>query len=181
MHAHLEATVDVFDQLQSVERYSALLARFLGFYAPLEDRLAHVLAGTPTEISFAERRKVPWLVADLRYLGCDAAALDQLPRCQEIPPAVHLSSALGCLYVLEGATLGGNVIRPHVERQLGLGPGRGCTFFSSYGDEVGEMWQSFCHYLCNFADVTPGVNDEIVDAAADTFTSFDRWVAGAPA
>ena len=148
---------------------------------PLEDRLAPVLACTPADLSFPARRKVPWLVEDLRYLGCDPAALDQIPRCREIPATGQLSSALGCLYVLEGATLGGKVIRPHVEQRLGLGPGRGCTFFSSYGDEVGDMWQRFCRILCNFTAATPDVNDEIVDAAADTFTSFDRWVAGGAA
>ena len=54
---------------------------------------------------------------------------------------------MGCLYVLEGATLGGVVIRRHPEQKLRLGPDNGAAFFHAYGPDTGRRWREFCGAL----------------------------------
>jgi heme oxygenase len=80
--------------------------------------------------------------------------------------------------VLEGATLGGQVVRREVGRSLGLGTGTGCSFFGSYGDRVGEMWKEFCGALAAYAARDPSAEEPLVAAAVETFDALDRWLAG---
>lgn len=178
LHAQVEHTVNVPERLRSVTAYTRLLARFHGYYAPLEDRLAGVADADVLGLDFAGRRKAHLLRDDLATLGMARASIDGLPRCFDLPVVTDPGDALGCLYVLEGATLGGQVVRRLAERSLGLCPGRGCSFFTSYGERVGEMWGAFCRVLEDHAAAKPGAGDRIVAAAVGTFAGLDRWVAG---
>jgi heme oxygenase len=47
------------------------------------------------------------------------------------------------LYVLEGSTLGGQILTRQIHDQLGFTPEYGCQFFSRYGPRVYEMWKTF--------------------------------------
>jgi heme oxygenase len=176
LHDQVERTVDLPARLRSAERYTALLTRFYGFYGPLEDRLAAV-EGSTSGLEFEARRKAPLLHDDLAVLGLGDGELLSLPRCGYLPTVTDTGDALGCLYVLEGATLGGQVVRRQVEQRLGLSPGRGCSFFGSYGERVGEMWREFRRFLEGYVTATPGAGDRVIAAAVGTFASLDRWVA----
>ncbi len=78
--------------------------------------------------------------------------------------------ALGCLYVLEGATLGGQVISRHLAK-LGIGPENGGRFFNGYGARTGEMWKSFQTSATAYC-VTHDQISEAVDGAKWTFERF---------
>jgi heme oxygenase len=111
LHDRVERTVDLPARLHSAELYTSLLSRFYGFYAPLEDRLAVVDGLAAAGLVFRERLKAPLLRDDLTALGLGEADVRSLPRCPDVPAAADTGAALGCLYVLEGATLGGQVVR----------------------------------------------------------------------
>lgn len=176
LHERVERTVDLPARLRSTASYAALLARFLGFYAPLEDRLTGLATFGP-RIEPAARLKAHLLVGDLTALGLSTADVLALPRCTSLPALTDASDGLGCMYVLEGATLGGQIVRREVERRFGLAPGRGCAFFGSYGERVGVMWHEFCHVLEGHAATVPGDADRIVAAAVGTFSGLERWLA----
>lgn len=179
LHEHIEGTVDLPARLGSVATYSALLARFYGFYAPIEQGLAAVDGYETVGLDFAERRKTHLLRADLLALGVAAATIDRLPRCQALPAVSGLAAALGCLYVLEGATLGGQVIKREVKAKLGLaaGPTGGCAFFAAYADRTGAMWTAFRSTLSRFTAGSAMATEQVVAAAADTFIRLDAWLA----
>lgn len=176
LHERIEQTVDLPARLGSATGYAALLTRFFGYYAPLEDRLAGVV-GLDTTIDLAARRKSQLLRADLVALCMAEADIFAVPRCPDLPVIADVGDALGCLYVVEGATLGGQIVRREVERRFGLTPGRGCSFFASYGGRVGAMWQEFCWVLEGYAAGTPGAAARIVAAAVGTFVGLEQWVA----
>jgi heme oxygenase len=171
-HEAVERRVDIEGRLGSTSDYADLLARFYGFYAPLESALARAGDYDSLGIDFDERRKTGRLARDLAALGRDPAAV---PLCPDPPTVESVAQALGTMYVLEGATLGGRVITRMVESRLGLTPERGCAFFSSYGDRVGAMWNAFRAALTNFA--TPQTESEVVAAATRTFDALDGWLA----
>ena len=123
---------------------------------------------------FNDRRKVPKLLADLEFLGYEAA--DRLPMCRSLPPLDSVPGILGSLYVVEGATLGGQLISRHLERTLGLREGRGYAFFSSYGPQVGSRWRSFRDVLLSCS--TEQDDDRIVDSATATFRGMYAWLCG---
>lgn len=152
--------------------YAAQLAGFYGFVAPWEERLAAALpADDPIR---AGRSKRAWLEADLAYFGYDLATI---PRASDpaLPSAASRPQLLGAAYVLEGSTLGGQMISQHVERTLGLSGGEGYRFHRSYGPQVGAQWQAFRAELLRAS--SPETDATIVRAARETFDLIHAWFA----
>ena len=173
-HAALERRVDLLGRLDSVERYVDVLARLYGWYAPFEAGVGAAVARWRLPIDFEARQKVPLIARDLEVLGMAPATIRALPRCPWAPRPTGPAAALGCLYVAEGATLGGQLIARLVERRLGMGSGTGAAFFISYGADVGPRWRTFCSVLAD-ALGDRVAESEILAAASDTFIAFARW------
>jgi len=169
-HTRLENTVDILNRTRTVTDYQRVLETFYGFYKPIEDVLGAV-EGIGT-VSFHERRKVTLLANDLRSFGLSDLDIDHLLVCADLPPLTTLAEAFGCLYVLEGATLGGQII----SRQLRKLPPPPLpdTFFMSYGPDVGSQWRALQAVVEQLAHDEPAHNAIIASAQA-TFTSFDQW------
>jgi heme oxygenase len=172
-HQQLEQRVDVMRRLQTAEDYRELLSAFFGFCAPLEEQLAGI-DWQPLGIDWQERRKIHLLESDLQRLGVNPV---KIRRCDQLPALGAAELALGCLYVLEGATLGGQYIEKQLAHQLGITPETGGAFFHSYGERRGEMWNAFREVLVRFATTTDR-EDRIVHAAKETFQKFEEWLAG---
>ena len=179
-HERVERSVNFPDRLQTIAGYRDLLARFYGYYAPLEHDLRRVIPAGLPDLDFQARAKAPLLARDLLAFGCNPETLASLPACSMLPPVSNVHQALGCMYVLEGATLGGQQMRRLVQQRFGLDRESGCAFFTSYGDRVGGMWKNFCELLTAYASRDVGMEDLIISAAAETFGTFENWIEGAP-
>ena len=118
-----------------------------------------------------DRRKSAGLAADLRALG---VAPEALPRCSDLPDLPGPAAVLGCAYVLEGATLGGQILSRHVAGCLGLSAETGGRFFHGYGERTGAMWKAFTSAVRGFV-ARHGQEDAIVNGAVDTFRSLRAW------
>ncbi len=174
-HAALEAASPLLDPQLNRATYRWVLERFYGMYAPLEQELLPVLIQTCPGINWSQRRKTPLLIRDLAALGVAAEACAALPRCSAVPTINTLPQALGCAYVLEGATLGGQVIVRQVGPRLGLTPSAGCAFFASYGPDVGHMWRSFQAAIRT--NVTSAdAEAALIASAQTTFKLFEQWL-----
>lgn len=101
------------------------------------------------------------------------AEIDSLPLCRDLPSVTTRPSVLGALYVIEGSTLGGQMISRHLETTLGLRNGAGYGYFRSYGPDTPEKWREFRGIL--LAHSGPGVDDLIVSSAQNTFACLHRW------
>ncbi|WZO98097.1 biliverdin-producing heme oxygenase [Isosphaeraceae bacterium EP7] len=176
-HEALEGRVNIGGRCATIEGYRVLIERFYGFYAPAEAALVPLLGGEEG-LELDDRRKTPLLRRDLLALGLGESEIDALPLCRDLPPLPGRPEALGCMYVMEGATLGGQYVRKSVSKELPEAAGA-LAFFSSYGDRVGSMWKAFGDALTARSD-SPDAEDRIVDSAAATFDSFERWFAAAP-
>ena len=162
-----------FHSLQYFRRcYRRRLEQFHGFYRPVEERL-QVLGGWGKHgIDLGARSKVLLLEADLRVLG--AEAVENLPVCWELPDLTDVVNGFGCLYVLEGSTLGSQFISRHVHKMLGVTPEGGGRYFHGYGARTGEMWREFGAALTAFA-VERDTQDRIVENAIATFRRLRGW------
>ncbi|MEO7910960.1 MAG: biliverdin-producing heme oxygenase [Roseiflexaceae bacterium] len=174
-HQAVEARVDLLNRLGSLAEYRQLLERFWGFYAPIEAQLAAAPEWARYGVDIQQRLKTPALAHDLQMLGLSSTALAALPLCHNLPVPDSFPHRLGCVYVLEGATLGGQIIARAVRERLGLMPGTGCGFFASYGDQVGAMWHAFRALLCDAA-VDEAAEAAIVRGAHETFAAFGGWL-----
>ena len=171
LHAQLEARVDILSRLKSPQAYKQLLTSFYGFYAPVEASLAeHKLQFVGLDI--APRLKVPLLLDDLRYWDVH---VESVPLASVLPQITSASESLGCLYVVEGATLGSQIIKRLLVEHLGVASENGGAFFNAYGDRVRGMWEEFRQKLSQFACMYPHERGAIIAAAQETFTKLGAW------
>lgn len=169
-HVTIERQIDLKRVCGSRTAYAGHLARLYGFYQPLEAALWDAEAVRKAGLG-NERSKTPLLLRDLRTLGVDMRVL---PLCRALPPHDD-AQALGCLYVLEGASLGGQVITRLVQERLGIGPDDGGAFFYGYGGETAAMWESFRASLEGYAQ-NPERQEAIIGSARATFDSLGSWL-----
>jgi heme oxygenase (biliverdin-IX-beta and delta-forming) len=173
-HQRLEKRVDVKARFASRAAYRDHLVKLWGFYGALESQLGReVFADALAD--YEARRKVPLLTRDLLALGLAPEVIDQLPRCLSVPACADTAAAFGCVYVLEGATLGGRTLLPLAASRLGLSPSEGAAYLSSYGEAVTTMWRSFGSALDAWCAL-PERRDRAAAAAIATFDSLDTWL-----
>jgi heme oxygenase (biliverdin-IX-beta and delta-forming) len=178
-HQRLEKRLDVKARFASMPAYREHLEKLWGFCGPLEQRLGQQPVGEALA-DCAARRKLPLLTRDLVALGAEAAAVQALPRCEGLAPCADVAAALGCLYVLEGATLGGRTLLPMVNQRLGLSAHSGAAFLASYGDQVSSMWQGFGTALDAWC-ASAARSALAAQAAVATFESLELWLCGSAA
>lgn len=174
-HAAIEQTLDLMREQLSLDDYRRILERFFGFYRPVELQFARATGSAEVEALLMLRPREPLLRADLIALGMPTP--DSLPMCLDLPPLTTAPQCLGCLYVMEGATLGGQVLSRHLERTLGVTPETGARFFTGDGPQTGELWKKFRTAFTEFD--TPETQDDVVASAIATFRALRAWcVAG---
>jgi heme oxygenase len=179
LHADLPQTIPLLQQLEqpTLTSYTNILCAYWGYYLPMEQLLDRAWAEYPAlaGLDLAARHKTNLIERDLAFLGMDAMQMQRLPICHDLPTITTIGHTLGVLYVLEGATLGSQLIARGIEKALGLNEQAGCAFFNSYGREVGPMWKRFSAFVNQFSEQAV-VEEAAVQAATATFQSFEAWL-----
>ncbi|WP_024644630.1 biliverdin-producing heme oxygenase [Pseudomonas syringae] len=176
LHVRLEKRMPFFSSAMDNALYLRLLQAYYGFHAPLETAL-HASGLIPVALEPHDRIKVPMLVRDLRALGMSEDDIGQLPGCPRLPVVDSPGACLGVMYVLEGATLGGQVLRREMHKRLGVDEQSGAAFLDVYGSATGPRWKAFLVYL----DTVPRDTvfaDAATHAAHSTFACFEHWLDG---
>lgn len=173
-HSRLEEAVDWKAFLSDTGRYRVLLMSFLSLARPADRAIGQALdSRIPPD--FASRRTADWIAADL-------AALDrqdgQGGATTAIPEADFgfinsFAAAVGGLYVLEGSTLGAQLLSRMLHESLGCTAESGGRWLAAYGDETGPRWKRFQAWL-NAVLTTPAEVDEAARAAVGTFERFSE-------
>jgi heme oxygenase len=170
-HQALERDLDLLRPPLGRERFAGLLKRFWGFHAVWEPAMAlHPdLAGM-----IEARSRLGLLRRDLRSLGLSHDQIDALPRCEAAGAlAPTQAAALGSVYVIEGSTLGGQLISRALQGVTWLPP-KGLTYFHPYGAETGARWRAFQATLR--ARTTPPTQAATEQAAVATFECLRAWL-----
>lgn len=172
--AHIELEKVLAQKIKSIrniEDYLEILAYFYRFFNPLEKAIFSQLKGTLPDV--AQRRKTEWILEDLDYFRPSRPAISPYLNTPDINNNIQ---AIGALYVIEGSTLGGEVICRMVSQRLGVYPEPGFKFFSGYGEDTAQMWEDFKNFI-NSKSWTPEEEDEIINTAGYTFGSFKQVLA----
>lgn len=166
-HEQVESAVDVMNRMFKLGDYKGLIGRFHRFYSAYEPILP-IEKLIDAGFNYEPRRKLPALRRDAAALGLNG---EEGQPFDGVPQLDTLAKAFGSLYVIEGSTLGGQVISRHLKQRLDLTPENGGAFFNSYGADVGPMWKQFGEAITNFSG--DGANDdEMIQSAIDTFESI---------
>ena len=173
-HAALERCMNLPAALETLHDYQRLLRRMWGMYGPLEQQLISLQEQLPLLVE--PRLKTRLLQDDLQKLGLSPEQVQALPVCTQVPLLETGAQAWGCWYVLEGSTLGGQVIKRYVQQQFGAAVP--LMFFAGYGERTGAMWQEFKQQVSHTL-VHPAEAEQALEMAGATFEAFQAWMCGA--
>ncbi|MBC8999382.1 biliverdin-producing heme oxygenase [Pseudomonas sp. N40(2020)] len=174
LHIALEKRLPFFSDTLDAQAFGRLMQAYYGFYAPLENALQRS-GSVPDDFDLTPRLKTHTLRGDLRALGMADAALASLPICQQLPLIDSSAACLGVLYVLEGATLGGQILRREIAARLAVDADNGAAFLDIYGAATGRRWRDFIEYLGS-RPMDAAEREAVVCAAQSTFSCFERWL-----
>ena len=143
LHRHIES-LPIMSQLLDKDLTKTALVRALEAlllaHSPLDNTLRDILPRIlPT---YRTPPRAPLLISALRDLGQSSFNEGSL----QFPPSASLPETLGVLYVLEGSTLGGQMIAKRLEQSsLSLSP-QGLSFFL-LGNMTPSPWENFLQHI----------------------------------
>jgi len=168
-HNAVEQSVPLMDEELDVDTYVSCLLKLHGIIAAWEEWAA---PNAPAWIQplLAARRRGQLLIRDLTWFGVDTSgqARPTLPEMRDT------ASLLGAMYVMEGSTLGGQLIARHVELVLGLTAAQGNAYFCGHNERTGQLWKEFCDALRT--KVPESETDAVIAAAKAMFGVFGSWM-----
>lgn len=173
-HARLEADLGLVDRSLTSARYRRVLEALHGYHAAVEEPLRAIRGVASLALDLDRRRKLALLDRDLRALGLDEGALAEIPVASGAAVPRAVGEALGCLYVLEGATLGGQIISRRLAG-LGVTPAAGGAYFHGYGSDTGAMWRELV-VLLDESSRALDAEQAIVAFARETFAALHGWL-----
>jgi len=175
LHDRLERTVVRLGLTSDELGYRRYLEKLFGFHAPLEPEL-HAVAGlAELGLDLEERAKCTALLGDLSALGVGPRDLGPPTWCEHTPRILDVPGALGCLYVLEGATLGGQVLFRMLAEQQPDVMRVASRYLRGYGAGTGGQWRAFLAALETLAgDERACLSAE--ESACTTFLELERWL-----
>jgi heme oxygenase len=170
-HRAVEETFPLMHEELSVTQYVSCLLRMHGMVSAWEERSLEVAPRWMLTQLVARKRK-KMLELDLAWFGVENGD-DMRPVMPEIK---NLPSLLGAMYVMEGSTLGGQLIARQLQKTLQLSDGKGSAFFWGHGDQTGLMWKEFCQVLK--VKVTDDETESVVLSAKAMFAIYGSWMMG---
>jgi heme oxygenase len=171
-HQQLEKNLIVkLKGMQSPEDYISILQNFYAYFGGLENQINHFI-GADELSDYAERRKTQSIKDDILALE---GVVPEKAAADDLPEIGNLLQAFGALYVIEGSTLGGQVISKMISKQLSMDGVEAVSFFKSYGEDTMTMWKKFKTVLEHHA-ATQEDADVITGAANETFAKFRLWM-----
>ncbi len=123
------------------------------------------------ELHMKEREKMPLLKKDVEELAINREKLNA-PAAGQLPQLEEPYGPLGCIYVMEGATLGGMVIVKSLRKNEQLAGIDNFHYFGCYGSGTSRQWKSFLEVLKEKGQGEEA-KEQIVKAARMTYEFFE--------
>ncbi len=181
LHALKDSTSQYHQQIEQVDllkkvvskeitliEYKKLLSQFYGFINPCEKIIQHRF-----HYAIEGREKSSLLNNDLSELNCDTSS--DFLYCKNTPNLNTLPEVFGYLYVIEGSTLGGQIMSKLLKQNLQLLPIIPTRYFTAYGKHTRKYWDSFLKTL-NDHDFNHDQKENVVTSAIHTFSSLLNWL-----
>jgi heme oxygenase len=170
-HYHQEIEqVELFkkitDQTIVMEEYISLIKTLYGFIYPCE----RLIQSHHRQHLMLNREKTQLLEQDMLALQVSPDS----SVCTTIPNMKNDAEIMGYLYVMEGATLGGQIIKKILEKRFPLLIEKGIHYFGGYGNKTKTMWDSFCENL-NLIKIEKETNN-VIKTACLTYECLHNWI-----
>lgn len=164
LHEQLEERFDAIGLLSNGASRPETMRRYAAFHVPADAVLGRAL------------RHIPSLEMDRRLRGPLVAAHASGWTWIDFPQPACVAEALGMLYVVEGTSLGGNVILKRLRDN-----GADCpefAFLHPYGAETGLMWKRFLSAASAEIGADPEAREMACQGAVIAFRHAERVLCG---
>lgn len=172
-HSIIEKKVKLLYPDVSIAFYKKYIEQLYGFYLPLENKLSHIKELQSFSFAFKKHWKTPLLKKDLHAFNIK---IDKITLCNDLPELSCLPKAVGCCYVLEGASLGGQFIFRHLKHVLSIKSDKGYSYLIGWGDDTVSIWNFFKEALINYVLENAATEEVIIAGAAETFFKMQLWL-----
>ena len=185
-HLQVEA-LPFFDALQTKDlplaSYAGMLRAFCIVYEVFEHMMSRAQHPKLNAVWDDSLRKLPLIDRDIAYFqsrglpDAPVALLRAHLLTQHVRHRAHdvPVSLLGYLYVLEGSTLGGIVLKDQIARTLKLSDSEGLAYISSYGKQTKARWKEFGARMNSTVDDL-AEQDQVVAAAQEAFRGIGHII-----
>lgn len=150
--------------------YSNYLEKLYGFIAAFEHEFAASLSNHFPFIPITAKANL--LAQDLTAMNIHVDQLVIMPSSQMHQLYSSVYEQLGGWYVLEGSSLGGMVLKKHLESKLGP---VSTAYFNVYGERTGTTWKAFLQQLNTIA-AQSNAEAQVISGAVKTFRSLKEWM-----
>lgn len=189
LHREVEGTLSkiLFHRDLTAQVYLQVLKAMQAAYVSMERTL---LSFSESKAAYKNRSKQAFINNDIAYMEQVLLELEHdIPTrssnkdnlSQKVKSSVDLQStaqAMGMMYVLEGATLGGEHIQARLTRHDWLDTQHGVAFFNSYQEQRMARWGEFLTVLQQYYERNPDVCDEIMQGAELAFECIHDCLEG---
>ncbi|KFF13464.1 heme oxygenase [Chryseobacterium soli] len=152
----------IFNRTFTLEDYKKIINTNYLMLLHSEDKIFNNLSGKYAEkLQLNNRKKLPLIEKDLESLSLEN---------QTVSHDLEFSNeheALGAMYVIEGSTLGGNVIAKQLSKTEGFDQ-VSFNFFGCYQENTGPMWKNFKEVLDT--EVSEENYNEVLSGAKKLYT-----------
>lgn len=152
----------------SLPEYKAVMLGHYVFHHMAEQKLLqHHQLSAVEGMELQTRLKSPLLEQDIHQLGLE-------PYLFDFDPDIALDTlpeALGCMYVMEGATLGGTVIGRSLAKVPEITGSGAMHYYGCYGAHTGSRWKKFKEIVEREVS-TADEGQAFVHAATVTFRQY---------
>lgn len=158
----------------SLKHYQYVLKVMNWLHVHLRQRLTGAMEEFVPTSRFIPSDRPRWLADDMSWLGMKETAS---PVNVDESFKLRFTSAealVGALYVLEGSTLGGQVIARQLAESIGVYPGKGASFFYGHGDDTQAHWEGFWCFANGVCST--GSIELACDAAVGMFNDFEHFL-----
>lgn len=150
------------------EEYAQYLRHMLKFHSFVEEKIREIPEVEKVIDDCPQRLRSASLKRDLQSLNCD---IDRSPSLYHLSIR-NLSQAIGVMYVLEGSSLGAQVIAKQLERHPFIDSER-LNYFRHYGPNLGKFWQRFIQNMESAYSRNELDSEQVLAAARATFQTLN--------
>lgn len=176
LHQSVEDSLDLLATDLTSTRLRQVVARLSTFWYAAEagvDAWAAASEEQARQIDWARRRRAHLFARQALALGASVGELGWDESGPSLAAPVSTGGVLGRLYVLEGSTLGGQIIVRHLASVAG-GRDHDWRCFTPYGDATGPMWIGLRRFTSQWVS-DGGDLQAVVEEATATFGSLAAW------
>ena len=151
--------------------YAAYLLGLAGIHTDIEEAASGFGEWSDYGITIAEHFRLPLLMDDLEALGSrprQEEGADSVGRAWDFPTAV------GAMYVLEGSTMGGQILAKRLMHVRGPSGAEATAYFQGHREMAMPRWQKFAMFLDAYGQQHPDAAGRVIEGAKQTYARIEQ-------